>query len=137
MLYTIADRLVNVVGGAGIVARLGGDEFIIVLDHLETSETIKPLLDDLLLAIQQPVDINGKIFSVTISAGISIFPDHATDTLTLKRMADLAMYVAKDKGPNTFAFFNPSMSARANYRCRSSDTHASPGKRAVSASGLY
>ncbi len=122
MLYTIAARLVDVVGPAGIVARLGGDEFIIVLDHLKNAATIKPLLEELLLSIQQPVEIEGKNFSVTISAGISVFPDHGADTITLKRMADLAMYVSKNKGRNTFQFYNPSMSARANYRLELENT---------------
>lgn len=122
MLYTIAARLVDVVGSAGIVARLGGDEFILVLDHLQDVKTIKPLLEELLLSIQQPVEIEGKNFSVTISAGISVFPDHGADTITLKRMADLAMYVSKNKGRNTFQFYNPSMSARANYRLKLENT---------------
>ena len=116
MLYVISDRLLNVVGGSGIVARLGGDEFVILLNHLKNRDIANSLMGEIVDKIKQPISIKGKTISVTMSAGISLYPEHGTDPITLKRTADLAMYQSKEQGRNNYQFFNSSMSARADYR---------------------
>ncbi|MCK5189120.1 MAG: diguanylate cyclase, partial [Methylococcales bacterium] len=116
MLYVISDRLLNVVGGSGIVARLGGDEFVILLNHLKNRDIANSLMGEIVDKIKQPISIKGKTISVTMSAGISLYPEHGTDPITLKRTADLAMYQSKEQGRNNYQFFNSSMRARADYR---------------------
>jgi len=41
---------------------------------------------------------------VGASIGIGLFPDHADDAQTLRRVADAAMYSVKRSGKNRFAY---------------------------------
>lgn len=52
------------------------------------------------------------------SVGVCIYPRDGLDADTLLEHADLALYQAKDKGRNTYRFFNPDMNARAQTRLR-------------------
>jgi diguanylate cyclase (GGDEF)-like protein len=62
------------------------------------------MLERLLQAIGQPVDVNGQPASVGASIGVSIYPDNALEADTLLRQADIAMYEAKDSGKNCYRF---------------------------------
>ena len=54
--------------------------------------------------------------NVTVSIGISTYPENGDDAETLIKNADTAMYHAKERGRNNFQFFKPSMSLRAVQR---------------------
>ena len=43
--------------------------------------------------------------TVTVSAGISVFPEHATDLDELMRFADSAMYTSKQRGRDCAATY--------------------------------
>jgi diguanylate cyclase (GGDEF)-like protein len=45
--------------------------------------------------------------AVTTSIGVALFPQHADEPATLLKLADRAMYDAKRKGKNAFAFYTP------------------------------
>jgi predicted signal transduction protein with EAL and GGDEF domain len=51
---------------------------------------------------------------MTVSIGIAIYPDHGTDFDMLQRQADVAMYVAKRSGRNTFCIYTKKMDAEAD-----------------------
>jgi diguanylate cyclase (GGDEF)-like protein len=53
-------------------------------------------------AVSQPYDIEGHAVSITISAGVSIYPTHGEDADTLLKSADLALYEAKHAGKNVY-----------------------------------
>jgi len=55
-------------------------------------------------AISQPIDNVPDPISVGASIGIGLFPDHASDAQSLRRVADEAMYAVKRSGKNGFAF---------------------------------
>ena len=49
--------------------------------------------------------VAGQKLHVTSSLGISIYPDHGRDSSLLLRLADKAMYDAKQAGRNTYRLF--------------------------------
>ena len=51
-----------------------------------------------------------------MSIGIALAPDHATDTDSLLKMADMALYSAKSAGRNGYRFFGSEMSMAASER---------------------
>jgi EAL domain-containing protein (putative c-di-GMP-specific phosphodiesterase class I) len=60
-----------------------------------------------------PFNLEGSEFFVTSSIGISLFPNDGTDTQTLMKNADTAMYRAKQNGGNNFQFYKAHMNAQS------------------------
>ncbi|WP_328987582.1 bifunctional diguanylate cyclase/phosphodiesterase [Thiorhodovibrio winogradskyi] len=106
LLIKLADRFRAVVRANDTVARLGGDEFIILLADLADQDGCIQILQRILAMVSEPFLIDSNQLVVTASIGVTLFPLHATDTDTLLRQADQAMYKAKQLGKNTFFFYN-------------------------------
>jgi len=60
--------------------------------------------------------VGDREVTITVSIGISVFPEDGTDGGTLLKNADLAMYRCKQEGKSGFRFFTASMSERARER---------------------
>ena len=102
LLKMVAGRLVAAVREVDTVARLGGDEFIIALWDVRGADLAAAVALKVIDAVSQPYSIEGHAVSISISAGIGIYPDHGEDVDTLMKSADLALYEAKRAGKNTY-----------------------------------
>ena len=102
LLTMVAARLVAAVRQEDTVARLGGDEFVIALWELSHAGGVAKLVKKVLEAVSQPYSIQDRAVSMTVSAGIGIYPTHGEDVETLMKNADLALYEAKRTGKNDF-----------------------------------
>jgi two-component system, cell cycle response regulator len=102
LLRMVAERLVATVREEDTVARLGGDEFILALWHVSGADYAIRAALRAIEAVSRPYVIEGTSVSITISAGVSIFPDHGEDAETLMKSADLALYEAKSSGRNAY-----------------------------------
>ena len=98
MLCEIAKRLQSVVRNNDTVARVGGDEFVVVLEEIKSRDECDVTLDRLLEAVGQPISVGNASANVTISIGYAIFPHEANDAESLLKLADQAMYLAKNSG---------------------------------------
>ncbi|MCL6570793.1 MAG: GGDEF domain-containing protein [Bacillus sp. (in: Bacteria)] len=108
LLQLTANKLNTLHDNNREVFRLGGDEFVIVheIDH---REEISNSLEQIRSEFSSPFNINGQELFITVSVGISLFPDDGSDLDSLLKCADLAMYVSKGKGGKTAHFYNESM----------------------------
>ena len=102
LLKMVAERLVVAVREEDTVARLGGDEFVIALWHVSGLDYAAMVASRVIEAVSQPYHIEGHSISITISAGVSIYPAHGEDADTLLKSADLALYEAKRAGKNAY-----------------------------------
>lgn len=98
LLSEIGPRLSSQLRDVDLMARLGGDEFGILLPDVPTEQVALRIVQRVLDGMQEPVSVEGLALDVVGSAGIAIFPDHARDSQTLLRRADVAMYAAKESG---------------------------------------
>jgi len=106
LLRTVADRLKNAIRDSDAVARIGGDEFNIFLGGLEQREDIEGIARKILSSLREKCVVAGRELLITISIGISVYPDDSEDIDALFRYADSALYHAKDTGRNTFAYYS-------------------------------
>lgn len=91
------------------VARLAGDEFTVLLDDVEKVEQIAEIANRLVEAFTAPFLIGEAPLYVTVSIGITVFPNDGHNVQTLLQHADVAMYHAKESGRNNYQFFSESM----------------------------
>ena len=118
LLCAVAQRLRTALEGRSVAARLGGDEFLVLVPTLLPADDPVALADQLLARLGQPLELAGKLLRPSASMGVSLFPDDGTDAKTLLRLADLALYRAKQDGRNAVRFYEAGMDADAQRRPR-------------------
>ncbi|MCW8997034.1 MAG: EAL domain-containing protein, partial [Psychromonas sp.] len=116
LLQEASQRLVSHMRKSDTVARLGGDEFAVLLPEINNSHDIEMTVKKIQVNIARPYHFDGHDSFVSVSIGITIFPDDGTNTVTLLRKADSAMYRAKAKGRNNFQFFTQEIDEEAMRR---------------------
>lgn len=98
------------------IARWGGDEFSFLLPDLghleEAAEVARRILD----VLSQPFHLADKEFYIGASIGIALYPADDQTPEGLVRMADMAMYRAKEQGESAYQFFTAGMNAKAYER---------------------
>ena len=102
LLKSVAARLEATVRAEDTVARLGGDEFMLGLWHVADADHAASVAAKVIEAVSRPYEIEGRVISVTTSAGIGLYPVHGEDADSLMKSADRALYEAKHAGKNAF-----------------------------------
>ncbi|MGA7588991.1 MAG: EAL domain-containing protein, partial [Candidatus Sulfotelmatobacter sp.] len=113
LLQEVAQRLKKWAREQDTVARLGGDEFLIVLTGVKNIADAAVAADRMTKSMTAGFVVQGRPLNITCSLGISVFPEHGTNSETLIKNADAAMYFAKESGRNNFRFFTKDLSAQA------------------------
>lgn len=113
LLQSVAQRLTTCVRGSDTISRQGGDEFVVLLADIKNAKAAEYSAAKILSALAEKHCIAKHELIVTLSIGISIFPDDGEDAETLLRNADAAMYHAKENGRNSYQFFKQDMNDRA------------------------
>ena len=110
LLEKVATSLLYVINEEDLICRYSGDEFLIFKpDSISTSD-----LEDFVINIKKifenPFRVNENEIYITVSIGVSIFPDNGNDFNTLLKNADTAMHRAKSNGKDEWEFFNNTIS---------------------------
>ncbi|PKM11641.1 MAG: chemotaxis protein CheR [Gammaproteobacteria bacterium HGW-Gammaproteobacteria-3] len=109
VLRHVTERMSEVMRESDTIARFGGDEFIVILSDMESADDLIPTTEKILQVVQKPISLDGHELSVTVSIGITLFPDDGNDMEVLLKHADNAMYAAKAQGRNGYRFFTQAM----------------------------
>jgi diguanylate cyclase (GGDEF)-like protein/PAS domain S-box-containing protein len=104
VLRVVAKRLATCVRSTDTVARLCGDEFTVILQGLDRIQDIRQVAQKILECLTPPTRLNGQDIPIQISIGIAVYPKDSTDTRELLKIADHAMYRAKDCGGQCWYF---------------------------------
>ena len=116
VLQSVAKRLLGCVRTSDTVARMGGDEFVVVLSEVAHARDAGVKAKKILDALSAPHGLDQYSVSITASIGVTTYPNDGQDAEILVKNADLAMYRAKEKGPNNYQFFERGMNVRAMER---------------------
>lgn len=110
VLNDVSLRLQSCLGADELAARLGGDEFILLLTGCRTREQIEKRCQRLLNELQRPFSIADQSVFIGASMGIAMAPQDAEQPDELLRLADIALYKAKQGGRNQWIFYSCEMS---------------------------
>ena len=116
LLQSVAGRLTGCIRATDTLCRQGGDEFVVLLPEIEQPHDAAQVANKLLNTLATPHIIGGHELHVTLSIGISIYPQDGTSVDTVMQNADTAMYHAKASGRNNYRFFKAEMNIRAVQR---------------------
>ncbi|NVI83379.1 EAL domain-containing protein [Janthinobacterium sp. BJB401] len=116
LLRQFSSRLVDCLRVRDTIGRFGGDEFATILVLPDGAQHAVGVVDKIREAMRKPFDLQGHEVTVTVSIGISVYPDDGVDADTLIQYADTAMYRAKEAGRDAFRFFTAEMNAQSMAR---------------------
>jgi diguanylate cyclase (GGDEF)-like protein/PAS domain S-box-containing protein len=106
LLVQLGERMNRCLRDTDTVARIGGDEFALLLSGLQSIEECEQALQRLLGAIKAPYIIAGEAVTISSSIGYTIYPMDSSESDTLLRHADQAMYQAKLNGGSCIQRFD-------------------------------
>ena len=116
LLKAVADRLVATVRPEDTVARLSGDEFTMILTGMSSAAHRPRIAREMLNCLSEPFQLSGHELHITGSLGITLSPVDDCEVGNLLRNADVAMYRAKERAGNSYEFYAPDMTIRADAR---------------------
>ena len=107
-LRKVGERLASCISPRDLVARLGGDEFGIVWigGPLADADGLRTLLDRIVDAFKRPFEIDGHEVFLTVSMGVTFYPDDGSDPKQLSQNADRALHRYKERSRNGYQFFD-------------------------------
>lgn len=111
-----ASRLKKCLRDIDSIARLGGDEFTLLVPHIGEREDIEVIARRLIESLDKPIIAEGNEFRMSISIGISVYPNDANNEDSLLRNADTAMYFAKHTRGPSFKFYEADMGTSPSKR---------------------
>ncbi len=113
LLQMVARRLKKTLYESDTMTRIGGDEFMVLLPEMAESRHIIKVADKIFQCLREPFMLGGQELHMTASMGIALYPNDGTDSMTLMKNADTAMYQAKEKGRNNYRLYSSMMSVKA------------------------
>ena len=116
LLVEAAKRLIDCTRETDTVARLGGDEFAVIATNIVHPDVAGVLARKIIEAMAAPFDLDGHRVVTGTSAGIALFPLDENDPDELLKMADMALYQAKEQNSGTFNFYRAEVNERARIR---------------------
>ncbi|NLW10827.1 MAG: EAL domain-containing protein, partial [Clostridiaceae bacterium] len=106
LLQAVSLRLKQHLPNEGLLARLGGDEFVMSFCTDDNYSGIEPLARQLTASFHKPIYTGGYVFNISLSIGITFYPQDGKDRSELLKNADLSMYYAKEQSQGSYIFFH-------------------------------
>ncbi len=104
LLQEVAETIKKCTRDGDIVTRVGGDEFAVIIGDYCGEDDVLSCAGRIYREISKPTEIQGKTISISVSIGISYYPDDADTATELIKRADQAMYQAKKSGSNVLTY---------------------------------
>jgi diguanylate cyclase (GGDEF)-like protein/PAS domain S-box-containing protein len=116
VLTSVAHSLKEYISYHDSVAHFGADEFGLLLQQITTPDIVVDYIDQLINLFKEPIILNKHKIYITISIGVSLYPDDNIRSNELVKFADIALHKAKTNGKNTYEFYTKDLTEAANKR---------------------
>ncbi|HVY19338.1 MAG TPA: EAL domain-containing protein [Bauldia sp.] len=111
VLSEVTRRLREQLRETDTIARIGGDEFAILATNLRSEASAMEIAEKISRAVSGITELDDMRLEVSISVGISVFPNDDSSSDVLVSHADLAMYKSKASKKGSINFFDSRMDA--------------------------
>ena len=108
-LRQVATRLTASLRQCDTIARFAGDEFVILMRDLEQPAVIGAAAQRILDVVAEPLLLDGQVYHLSASIGISTYPADSQDVQGLLRNANTALHRAKEMGKNNYQYHSAQM----------------------------
>ncbi|WP_305909634.1 EAL domain-containing protein [Methylomarinum sp. Ch1-1] len=109
VLQYIAQSIESCLRKGDTFARLGGDEFVVLIENLNDTELVTHICEKINNSFKSKFTLNDIDYPLSVSIGVSIFPDNGETAQILLRNADTAMYAAKKQGLGRYQFYQEAL----------------------------
>jgi len=106
VLIHITNSLREILDRDCFIGRLGGDEFLIIIENLTDTKKIIKVCKKMVDKFNEIQLVKNNIIHISVSIGISVYPDDGDSHSVLLQKADMAMYNVKKNGKNNYEFFS-------------------------------
>ncbi|MDF3000702.1 MAG: diguanylate cyclase [Bacillota bacterium] len=117
LLINVSGILNNCMKDPCKLIHLGGDEFACLIPDRSYNEVFD-IIQDIRNQFMDSIICCGRSIYISISMGVSMYPDHGNAFDTLLRYADIALHSAKAQGKSAFAFYEPAMNRAIEKRLK-------------------
>ncbi|AIW17779.1 EAL domain-containing protein [Vibrio coralliilyticus] len=118
VLQEVSIRLQSSTRESDSLFRIGGDEFAVIASHLERENDVYTLVQRILSAFESDIAVDNYKIDFSVSIGAAIYPECGSNSLELRKNADIALYRAKDKGRNQAQYYSKKIHASIDQRLR-------------------
>lgn len=131
VLKITARRLQANIRASDAVTRLGGDEFVLVLENMQPGPALDEFFSRCLREVAEPVLLSRGVTQVSVSAGVTCYPQDDVDPATLLRHADKALYrhkAVKGDSRRAYALYDPGRSGGSPHGTPPAPRPRAPGR---------
>lgn len=114
LLMSVSERMKRLVREGDFISRMGGDEFAVILNGIHCAEDAGEITQKMLEQLGLPQFIRQYEVHTSCSAGIALYDNYRLSAGDLLKSADAAMYLAKNKGRNQYAYFSQELEHQAS-----------------------
>jgi diguanylate cyclase (GGDEF)-like protein/PAS domain S-box-containing protein len=130
VLQQWATRVLSHLREGDLLARMGGDEFLLVLEDIPRArahDDLAKVVDRIHQAVEEPFTVEGHQIRIGMSMGIALLSEDGSDSRSILRGADEALYSAKKRLSHGASWWETAAGSHSSDSRTPADAMGNPG----------
>jgi len=121
ILKRVANRLRNAFREDDLVSRFSGDKFMVLFADMGSNDGLVDIVQKTLDIFIDDFDFDGLLLKLSTTIGVCVYPNDGDNCNLIVKHSEAAMYMAKEKGNNSYAFYDAGMNSEIVNRMKVED----------------